>query len=81
MRISAMVERSRGPAAEPAADGQLPAKSTQGSARRRKRRGATAMEYLVALSFILIVLIMAVQHLGKTTNDLLTNSATATTPK
>jgi hypothetical protein len=39
------------------------------------------MEYLVALSFILIVLIMAVQHLGKTTNDLLTNSATATTPK
>jgi hypothetical protein len=44
----------------------------------RRRRGVTAMEYLVAISFILIVLILAVQHLGSVTGGLLGNSAKAT---
>jgi hypothetical protein len=43
-----------------------------------RRRGVTAMEYLVAISFILIVLILAVQHLGSVTRGLLGNSAKAT---
>jgi hypothetical protein len=44
----------------------------------RRRRGLTAMEYLVAISFILIALIFAVQHLGLVTGRLLGNSAKAT---
>jgi hypothetical protein len=43
-----------------------------------RRRGVTAMEYLVAISFILIVLILGVQHLGSVTRGLLSNSAKAT---
>jgi hypothetical protein len=36
------------------------------------------MEYLVALTFILIVLIIAVQHIGSITGGMLGNSAKAT---
>lgn len=43
-----------------------------------RRRGATAMEYLVVISFILVVLIIAVQSLGGVTKGLLSNSASAT---
>jgi Flp pilus assembly pilin Flp len=32
--------------------------------RRQKRRGATAMEYCVMASFVIVVLVMAVQHIG-----------------
>jgi Flp pilus assembly pilin Flp len=46
--------------------------------KRKRRRGATAMEYLVALSFIVVVLILAVQHIGSITGGLLGNSAKAT---
>jgi len=42
------------------------------------RPGATAMEYLVAISFILVVLILAVQHLGFFTGGLMGDSAKAT---
>jgi hypothetical protein len=42
---------------------------------------ATTLEYLVALSFILIVLIIAVQQLGWITGGLLNNSANATSTK
>ncbi len=45
---------------------------------RRCRRGATAMEYLVAASFVLVVLILAVQHLGDLTRALFATSAKAT---
>jgi len=45
---------------------------------KRRRPGATAMEYLVAISFILVVLILAVQHLGFFTGGLMDNSAKAT---
>jgi hypothetical protein len=39
-----------------------------------KRRGVTAMEYLVVISFILTVLILAVQGLGNVTRGLFKNS-------
>jgi Flp pilus assembly pilin Flp len=44
----------------------------------RKRRGATAMEYLVVISLILIVLIVTVQQLGVITRDLFAHDANAT---
>ena len=43
--------------------------------RRKRRRGATAMEYLVCLSFILGVLILAVQHVGTITKSIAKNDA------
>jgi Flp pilus assembly pilin Flp len=45
---------------------------------KRKRRGATAMEYLVVISVILVVLIIAVQQLGMITRGLFTQEAEAT---
>lgn len=44
----------------------------------KKRRGATAMEYLVVISFILVVLIASVQTIGGTTKGLFNKSVTAT---
>jgi Flp pilus assembly pilin Flp len=57
---------------------RLKAAAAEEEPKRGRRRGATAMEYLVALTFILVVLILAVQHLGSITGGLLGNSAKAT---
>jgi Flp pilus assembly pilin Flp len=43
-----------------------------------RRRGATAMEYLVVATFILVVLIAGVQHLGSLTAKLTQHDADAT---
>jgi Flp pilus assembly pilin Flp len=51
---------------------------SQRSEVRRKRRGVTSLEYLAVTSFILIALILAVQHLGIVTGGLFTNSVNAT---
>lgn len=46
---------------------------------RPVRRGATALEYLVCISTILVVVIITVQHLGSVAQGLFSNSAKATT--
>lgn len=46
---------------------------------RRPRRGVTSMEYLVMLSFIIVVIIIVVQHLGGVTRGLFQTTANATT--
>jgi Flp pilus assembly pilin Flp len=58
-----------------------PAKTARrGAARgaRRRRRGATAMEYLVVATFILIALIYGVQHLGFVAGNTMQHDADAT---
>jgi Flp pilus assembly pilin Flp len=45
---------------------------------RRPRRAATAMEYLVVASFILVVLIAGVQHLASATRQTMQHDADAT---
>jgi Flp pilus assembly pilin Flp len=67
MLLTASVNQSQTPTAGPAA---TPA--------RRPRRGATAMEYLVVATFILVVLIASVQHLGSVTHGLFQHDADAT---
>lgn len=42
------------------------------------RPGATMMEYLVMLSFLIVVVILAVQHIGNLTAGSMTNSAQKT---
>jgi Flp pilus assembly pilin Flp len=65
---------SRKPQAATPADAQpMPTK-----AKSKKRRGVTAMEYLVCLTFIIVVVIVAVQSLGVKTGKLFSNSANAT---
>jgi Flp pilus assembly pilin Flp len=49
------------------------------AAPRRPRRAATAMEYLVVASFILVVLIAGVQHLASITRQTMQHDADATT--
>jgi len=55
-------------------EGNVPA----AQARRKKRRGATSMEYCVLASFILMVVIAAVQALGFKVGSLFTSNAAAT---
>ncbi len=45
---------------------------------RKPRRGATALEYLVCISTILVVVILVVQHLGSVVNGKFANNAKAT---
>jgi Flp pilus assembly pilin Flp len=52
--------------------------SPQERSRRKKRRGATSMEYCVMISFILLVLIATIQALGFTVGSLFTSNAAAT---
>ena len=47
-----------------------------GLARWTRRRGATMVEYLVFLSVIVAVLILAIQHVGSVTSGLYKKSAT-----
>ncbi len=46
----------------------------------KKRRGVTALEYVVVASLILVVVILAVQHLASVTRGLFSNAGTQTTP-
>lgn len=46
--------------------------------RRKRRRGATSMEYVVMASFILMVVIGAVQYFGYSVGNLFTYDAAAT---
>ena len=50
----------------------------QGRSRRKRRRGATSMEYCVMASFILLVVIATVQALGFKVGALFTSNAAAT---
>ena len=72
-----LLRQSAGPAKDPttptAAGGQVPAK---GLLRRLRRRGATMMEYLVCLSFIIAVVILAIQHVGLATGTNFQTTAT-----
>jgi Flp pilus assembly pilin Flp len=56
------------------------ASATPVEAKRRKkqRRGATAMEYLVCISMILLVVIFTVQSVGIKTGELFGKNANAT---
>jgi Flp pilus assembly pilin Flp len=47
-------------------------------AKKRKRLGVTAMEYLVMASLIIVVLIITIQHIGTITGGLFGTSANAT---
>jgi Flp pilus assembly pilin Flp len=44
----------------------------------QRRPGATALEYLVCISTILVVVILVVQHLGSVVNGKFVNNAKAT---
>lgn len=44
----------------------------------RRRRGATALEYLVMTSFVIVVCILVIQHLGLVTGGLMQSNAAAT---
>jgi Flp pilus assembly pilin Flp len=44
----------------------------------KRRRGTTALEYLVCISTILVVVIITVQHLGSVVGNKFTNNAKAT---
>ena len=46
-------------------------------ATKRKRRGATMMEYLFVLSFIGVVCIVGIGYFGSETNNLTQNASTA----
>jgi Flp pilus assembly pilin Flp len=53
-------------------------KAMEKANKRKKRRGVTAMEYLVCISFILVVVIFTVQALGVNTGKLFNRSSNAT---
>jgi Flp pilus assembly pilin Flp len=42
--------------------------------RKRKRRGATALEYVFAITLIFVVCIAVIQHLGSITKNSFSNS-------
>jgi Flp pilus assembly pilin Flp len=54
------------------------AESPPAQPRKRRRRGATLMEYAVALTLILIALIAGVQQLSQSTGGLMNNAANRT---
>ena len=56
----------------------LPDKETDLRGPSRRRRGVTAMEYLAMISLILVVLVLAVQHVGNLTKSMFQGSANAT---
>jgi Flp pilus assembly pilin Flp len=77
MLIARIVEELKGPD-----DGAIENKpESTWTVKKRGRRAATAMEYLVCASFILVVVISAVQYFGSKTNQLMDKSATATSQK
>lgn len=46
--------------------------------KRKKRVGATAIEYLFMISLILVVCIVLIQHLGSVARDLFKSNANST---
>jgi Flp pilus assembly pilin Flp len=46
--------------------------------RKKRRRGATALEYCVCASMIVVAAILGIQHVGSVAKGLLGNAATAT---
>jgi Flp pilus assembly pilin Flp len=78
MRMLSWVRRIGAPAGEAKPADQAPQTPTEEPAPPRTRRGVTALEYLVCASFIIVVLIVAIQHLGSLTGGLFRKSATAT---
>ncbi len=60
--------------------GSAPGRRKKGQ-RARRRRAATAMEYLVCITFVLVALIMAVNALGLTTSKIFSSNAKATSVK
>jgi Flp pilus assembly pilin Flp len=63
---------------EPAVAADVPEQPPTPPPPRARRKGVTAMEYLVVISFILTVVILTVQHLGGVTQGLFKNSGDAT---
>ena len=61
---------------QPPADARRPAVAAP--RRKRGRSGATAMDYLVCATFILVLLIAGVQHLASVTQGLLQKDANPT---
>jgi hypothetical protein len=78
MRINSSAEVASAGGTQPAGEPEAPGAAAQGRS-PRKRRGVTALEYLVALSFIIVMAIVAIQHIGAITGGLLQNSANTTT--
>jgi hypothetical protein len=74
MRIPFLPKWLRRPAQEPADQTEPEAIS-----RRRRRKGVTSLEYVVMISFILMLAIMAIQQVGLVTAGLLQSAADATT--
>ena len=64
--------------AAPDATEQPPETGRPSPPRRKKRRAATTMEYAVMLSFILLVVIAAIQSFGISVGKLFTSDAAAT---
>ncbi len=64
------------PPEEPGVDGQ-PSRAEPFAVAGRRRRGVTAMEYLVMASLIITVVIAAVQSIGGKAGNSLANSANA----
>jgi Flp pilus assembly pilin Flp len=75
MPFAALLRRSRTAAAAKQPDQDAPAAELP---RWPRRRAATAMEYLVVASFILVVLIAGVQHLASITRQNMQKDADAT---
>jgi hypothetical protein len=65
------------PSHQPDRSEDLPTDGTPASSRhkRRRRRGATMMEYLVMLSFVLLIIISAVGYFGEETRKATQESA------
>lgn len=55
-----------------------PEEKRRGPVRRKGRRAATSMEYVVMASFILLVVIAAIQSFGFSVSKLFTSDAAAT---
>jgi Flp pilus assembly pilin Flp len=76
MQISHELQKAAAPAVETAAPSSTTGRPLR--SRRKGRRGSTSMEYAVAASFILMVLIASVHALGFTVGGLMTSNAAAT---
>lgn len=59
----------------PQSEPQAAQRPAEQQPQRRKRRGATAMEYLFMLSLIIAVLVAVVQQIGQITKGSLEHSA------
>jgi Flp pilus assembly pilin Flp len=81
MRLPCWARRAGATEGETTHAAPVPETRTEEPAGQRGRRAATALEYLVCASFILVVLIVVVQHLGSIAGGLFRQSSTATSFK